>query len=167
MVSSFVFRETEPPQLQMRTIVNVEAGLELSNSYIDTGRCTADRRAELLSSYCFSCSCAACKSGARHDASASQYAEVAAAGLRVQQLIDEQRFEEAALTLKSALPAYEKALFAKSPNLGIQLYKCCKLLEYCEKDLQLAADCRRKAEEILSVVFGEDDALVKEIKARF
>ncbi|GMI17466.1 hypothetical protein TrLO_g3640 [Triparma laevis f. longispina] len=165
MVSSFGLKEGEPPRLIMRTIQSVGVGVELSNAYIDTGQAKADRRSELQSSYCFSCECVACVSGL-YEASAAQYEEVKASGISVQKYLDEGNFEAAARVLRGVLPSYEKALFANSPNLGIQLYKLCKLLEYHGQDLGLAAECRRRAEEILTVCYGEEDILVREIRRR-
>ena len=82
-------------------------------------------------------------------------------------LIDSRDFGRAATVLKGTLEATEYCLFENSPVLAVGLYKLVKLLEYEERDLDLAADLRRKAGDALKVCYGEEDDLYREVAERW
>ena len=52
-------------QLEIRTLVHVDAGAELTHSYVDLCLCTSERRATLRERYGFECRCERCNGGLR------------------------------------------------------------------------------------------------------
>eukprot|EP00520_Triparma_pacifica_P015585 CAMPEP_0118638362 /NCGR_PEP_ID=MMETSP0785-20121206/3640_1 /TAXON_ID=91992 /ORGANISM="Bolidomonas pacifica, Strain CCMP 1866" /LENGTH=347 /DNA_ID=CAMNT_0006529599 /DNA_START=34 /DNA_END=1075 /DNA_ORIENTATION=- len=118
-VSSFIINRGRFPVITMRTISDVNVGVEITNSYIDVISDKSTRMSSLLADYNFTCTCPLCSS--KEDPSTTtMYRSLKAARELGSQCIDDADYTRALSVLRTTPEMLESLLPRNFPVVGIE-----------------------------------------------